>query len=103
MTSKLEKENQELKELYAFERQLNLNQYKIIKELYEKNLRLEDENDKIKKVIEILTTSTETFLPAIKQSNTYIEYNNYMNKRFGEKDWNMPKEDFDLLKEYLDE
>ena len=97
---KLEKENQDLKELYDFQSQLNLHRCKSIKELYEKNLKLEDENSKFKKVIEILTTK-EIHIVVLKQSNTYIEYNDYMNTMFGEKFWNMSKEDFDLLKEYL--
>ena len=56
---KLEKENQDLKELYDLQSQLNRNQYGIIKEFYEKNLKLEDENEKLKKTIEILKKQNE--------------------------------------------
>ena len=72
---KLEKENQDLKELYDLQSQLNLHRCKSIKELYEKNLKLEDENSKLKKVIEILKKQNE-----------------------GQ---TISQEEYDLLKEYL--
>lgn len=99
---KLEEENQELKKLYACERQLNRNQYYIIKEFYEKNLKLEEENSKLKKVIEILKTQ-DVSISVLERSKNYIEYNNYIESYFDYNIWNMSQEDFDLLKEYIDD
>lgn len=92
---KLENENQELKELYAFERQLNRNQYGIIKEFYEKNLKLEDENEKLKKVIEILKNKVVS-IPLLFDTKNVEEFN-----AIAPPQNQLTQEEYDLLKEFL--
>ena len=92
---KLEKENQDLKELYDLQSQLNLHRCKSIKELYEKNLKLEDENSKLKKVIEILADKkVSQFL--IVMSESVDRYNAVMGKNYI-----LTQQEYELLKEYL--
>ena len=92
---KLEKENQELKKLYASERQLNRNQYGIIKEFYEKNLKLEDEINKLKKVIEIMVEKKVSKFWIV-MSESVDRYNAVMGKNYI-----LTQEEFDLLQGYF--
>ena len=62
---------------------------------------LQSENAKLKKVIEILTTK-DIYIGVLNRSNNSSEYNNYMSIFFDYNFWNMPQEDFDLLKEVLE-
>ena len=94
---KLEKENQELKELYDFKTQLNRNQYIVLEELNEKNLKLENGLNKLKKVIEILKEKLELPLEddfdVVKKDEIHL-YRLRIKCLINE-------EEYEILKEYL--